>query len=306
MPSPPPGFEERVVDAGGVRFAVECTGPADGPLVLMLHGFPDTRRSWRPLARRLAEAGCRVACPAMRGYAPTGPAADGRYTTAALGEDAVALRHALAGDGAAAVIGHDWGAGAVYEALSATPGAFACAVAMSVPLLAAGGLDVATFGQMRRSFYSFVLQLPDAEAIVRRDGLRLIDELWRDWSPGLAAPAAIAAVREALEPEGCLAAAIAYYRQNPSALVPPAAVAGRLALAHAITTPLLYLHGADDGCMGLDVLDQARSTYPAGTRIAVLPDAGHFLQLEQPDVVADLVIPFLHRHVAPGPGARNA
>jgi pimeloyl-ACP methyl ester carboxylesterase len=286
------------VTANGLCFHVETGGPPDGPLALLLHGFPDTASSWRPLAAHLAAAGYAVACPTLRGYGPTGPAPDGRYDTETLGADARALRRALAPGRPAVLIGHDWGAGATYEAIIAEPDAFACAVAMSVPLLAAGGLDLSTFGQMRRSFYSFLLQLPDAVEVLRRDDLRLLDELWHDWSPGLDAPDAIAAAKAALADAGCLEAAVAYYRQNPSVLVPAAAVAGRLAAAHAITTPLLYLHGADDGCMGLDVLERARTTFPPTTPIEVLPNAGHFLQLEQPDAVADLVLPFLRRHAA--------
>ena len=86
-------MKQSVVHARGLDF--HCLEAGEGPLVLCLHGFPDTARSFRHQLPVLAAAGFRAVAPYMRGYAPTDLAPDARYQTAALGLDAVALIEAL-------------------------------------------------------------------------------------------------------------------------------------------------------------------------------------------------------------------
>src|SRR5262245_64260522 len=99
-------MKPKFVDANGLRFGYLEQG--SGPLVLLLHGFPDTALTWDRAMPALAQAGYRAVAPFMRGYAPTAIPADGAYDTETLGKDAIALIHALGAD-AAVVIGHDWG-----------------------------------------------------------------------------------------------------------------------------------------------------------------------------------------------------
>src|SRR4051812_50195551 len=96
-------------------------GPADGPLALCLHGFPDSAWGWRHLLPALAGAGYHAVAPFMRGYAPTAVPADQCYFTGALALDAIALHGALGGDDRAVLIGHDWGATATYRAAAHKP-----------------------------------------------------------------------------------------------------------------------------------------------------------------------------------------
>jgi len=106
------------VEANGLRFAYLAEG--EGPLVLLLHGFPDTAHSWDHARPRIAAAGYRAVSPWTRGYHPTEIPlrdADGRT----LGEDVAALIDALSDDGRAIVIGHDWGASAAYPPDFAAP-----------------------------------------------------------------------------------------------------------------------------------------------------------------------------------------
>src|SRR5207245_3515658 len=86
-------FKSGTVRANGIRFATLEAG--DGPLVLCLHGFPDHARSFRNQLPALAAAGFRAVAPFLRGYAPTEIPADGRYQSAVLAMDAVALISAL-------------------------------------------------------------------------------------------------------------------------------------------------------------------------------------------------------------------
>ena len=100
------------VTSNNVRLAVHVYG-VDGPLIILLHGFPDTSASMAPLARLLCSRGAVVAVPALRGYPPTGPAPDGRYDLDALVEDILGLVEGL-GYGQAILVGHDWGAVIAY------------------------------------------------------------------------------------------------------------------------------------------------------------------------------------------------
>jgi pimeloyl-ACP methyl ester carboxylesterase len=107
-----------VIRANGVHFAYFDAG--QGPLVLCLHGFPDTAWSFVPLLERLAAAGYCAVAPFMRGYPPSGPAPDGDYRVITLGRDALALIEAL-GAQRAVLVGHDWGAAATYIAAALAP-----------------------------------------------------------------------------------------------------------------------------------------------------------------------------------------
>src|SRR5271168_3195362 len=109
------------VDANGLNFAYLENG--SGPLVLMLHGFPDTAHSWDDLRPRLAARGYRAVSPFMRGYHPTAiPTRDADAAT--LAADVLALVKAL-GETRAIVVGHDWGAAAAYGAAALAPDAIA-------------------------------------------------------------------------------------------------------------------------------------------------------------------------------------
>jgi pimeloyl-ACP methyl ester carboxylesterase len=285
-------MERLHVDVDGLRFVAFAEGPADGALALCLHGFPDTAHTWRHLLPALGAAGYRAVAPFMRGYAPTGPAADGRYDLARLGADANGLHDALGADDRAVVIGHDWGAGAVYSALLQAPDRWCRAVTAAVPPVA-GALDTVNDRQLRRSWYSFLFQLPPAEPVLAADRLRVVERLWADWSPGYDAREDVELVRAALEPPGCLGAAIEYYRQTPSRVATPEAMAAERAELLSIRTPILHLHGADDGCIGVDVLEEPAVAFPATARVEILESCGHFLQLERPAEVNRLVLEFL-------------
>lgn len=285
---------QLTVTANGVDFA--CLSMGEGPLALCLHGFPDTAATWRHLMPALADAGYRAVAPWMRGYAPTAVPSDGAYQTGALAADAVALHEALGGDADAVIIGHDWGAFATYGAAALAPQRWRRVVAMAVPPAAAlmGGMLSPT--QVKRSWYIWFFQtagLP--EMVVPTDDFAFIADLWADWSPGYDATTDVAAVAAALGDPVNLAAAVSYYR----AMFDPTRHLDTYADAQAATQlptpqPTLYLHGANDGCLGVEMVAAAAAALPAqGSRVEVVPDAGHFLQLERPAVVNQLVVDFL-------------
>jgi pimeloyl-ACP methyl ester carboxylesterase len=286
--------DERFVTANGVEFAYLSEGPADGPLALCLHGFPDTAHTWRFLLPRLAEAGYHAVAPYLRGYSPSSIPADGRYDRGTLALDACALHEALGGTGDAVLIGHDWGALAAYGALAHQPARWRKGVTTAVAPIASTGDRFFGFDQLRRSFYIFFFQLPFAEHAVSRDDYAFVDRLWEEWSPGYDGRWDAAQVKKALATPEHLSAAIGYYRAMFAA--PPAdpeAVAALGAAATVAPQPVLYLHGATDGCMGIDTIGPVTEHLAPGSEMAVIEGAGHFLVVEAPDEVNDRILSFL-------------
>jgi pimeloyl-ACP methyl ester carboxylesterase len=278
--------------ANGVEFTyLEC---GEGPLALCLHGFPDSAHTWRHLLPCLAEAGYRAVAPFMRGYAPTSVPADGLYQSGALSADANALHDVLGGDADAVLVGHDWGAPAVYGAAGSAPERWRRVVGMAIPPgPALGTAFVTNSEQLKRSWYVFFFQHPLADAVVPADDLAFVDLLWRDWSPGHDSIDDAADAKACLADAANLTAALGYYRATlGDGPRHPAYDEIQTAGAAELTQPTLYLHGREDGCIGVDVAEAARTMSPWAT-VEVIDDAGHFLQLERPDVVNQRIVEFL-------------
>ncbi len=276
-------------------------GAEDGPLVLCLHGYPDTAWTWRHLGPHLAERGWRVVAPFMRGYWPTSLAPDGVYQIGALARDAVSLRRTLAADRPAVLIGHDWGAAAAYAAGSFAPDAFSRIVALAgppvqtlfAPLRSAGQVlrDLPLVArQLRHSWYMLFQQFP---GVSERALPRLVPRLWSAWSPGYDGREDVALTLAALRGEHATAA-LRYYR----ALLQPWARSSAYAAEHrhwlrTPAQPVLYLHGRDDGCLLVAIAERAGDALPPGSEVVIVPGAGHFVQLEQPALVNARIEAFL-------------
>jgi pimeloyl-ACP methyl ester carboxylesterase len=282
------------IAANNTEFSyLEC---GSGKLALLLHGFPDTPQTWRHLMPQLANAGYRVVAPFMRGYAPSAVPADGCYQTAMLARDANALHEELGGDGDAVIIGHDWGAPSVYGAAIDAPSRWKKVVGMAVPPTAAFGLAfVQNLEQLKRSWYMFFFQHGLADLVVGANNHAYIEMLWRDWSPGYDASFDLEAVKKSLADPKNLQAALGYYRATlGDGYRDPSLKALQDQMGSAVPTqPLLYLHGTNDGCIGAEVVEAAKSMSPANVQFAIVKDAGHFLQLEQPQKVNKLICDFI-------------
>jgi len=286
--------KEGVVRARGLDFPTLEEG--EGPLALCLHGFPDHNRSFRHQLPALAAAGFRAVAPAMRGYAPGAMPADGAFQTAALAEDAVALIEALGYDDAI-VIGHDWGAIAAYGAALAAPRRVRTLVTAAVPYGAQIMSAFATnYDQQRRSWYMFFFQTPFADVALANDDFAFLERLWRDWSPGWKWPAEeMARLKETFRQPGVASAALGYYRAmfDPSRQDARYAALQSRIMLEPIEVPAMMLHGANDGCMGTELLAGMEAFFPRGLRIEVVPGTGHFLHQEAPDAVNRLIVDFL-------------
>ena len=273
----------RMVQTQTLEFGVLEQGT--GPLALCLHGFPDSAHTWRHLLPALAESGFHAVAPFMRGYAPTALARDGCYRLGALVADAVALHEALGGDSDAVLIGHDWGAAAAFGACAFAPERFSRLVALSVPPADLERRLFADYDQLKRFWYFFLLLTPFASGVV---DMELIERWWRDWSPGYDPAEDLSLLAPSISDPARLEAACAYYRAfaTPS----DAFAAETAARFKTAPQPTLYLHGAKDRCIGLDVVHDVEQFLAPGSRMDVLDDAGHFLHLEQPDQVNGRIV----------------
>jgi pimeloyl-ACP methyl ester carboxylesterase len=266
------------VAANGLDFRYLVAG--DGPLALLLHGFPDSAYTWRHLLPALADAGFRAVAPWTRGYAPTVVPADGDYRVATLAADANALHEALGGGADAVLVGHDWGAITAYGAAAQEPDRWRRVVTMAVPPPAVASAAFFDYAQLKRSFYVYLFQTGLAELVVGADDLTFIDNLWRDWSPSYDSNEDLRQVKEALRAPENLRAAIGYYR----------AMFGGGALGDSPPQPTRYLHGADDGAFLADRVVEAKAHLSPDSDVQVLPAVGHFLHLERPAEINRLVV----------------
>ncbi len=286
------------VTLNGVAYTYLAAGthPEEGagPLAVCVHGFPDTAHTWRHLLPRLAAAGFRVVAPFMRGYAPTAVPADGTSPISAWVADIDALHDALGGDGDAVLIGHDWGALTVYGAASFTPDRWRRVVAAAVPPPVVMAPRMLDYDQVRAFWYQYVFLQPTAEMIVMNNDMEFIERLWAEWSPGYDAGADLGPVKDALRAPANLSAALSTYRtlHDPS-LQPPELAAHGAAVLSVPPQPVLYLHGRDDRCVPPIDPAEVLAALAEGSRVEVIADAGHFLQLERPGEINDLIVEFL-------------
>ncbi len=297
--------EPRWIDvaAPAVQLRALSWGPDDGPIALCLHGFPDTAYGFRKLAPHLVAAGYRVIAPFMRGYVPSSLPADGSQHIGAVMDDALQVLAACNPTGADVVIGHDWGAIAATGLAAMPDSPFVKAVVMAVPPSAAlrpgGGRTLVNRGrllrllpvQFLRSWYISYFQLP---FLPERSSSWIVPLLWRRWSPGYNAAEDLRHVDAAIGSPDRWRAALGTYRATIRNTRPPARYAALNKLwLEAPRLPTLYLHGADDGCMTPEFTPWVGSVLPAGSDVAIVEHAGHFLQLEQPDDVGGRIVDFL-------------
>ena len=292
-----PDVESRQVTLNGVHLEVLTAGTS-GPLAVCLHGFPDTAHTWRHLAPALVDAGYRVAAPFLRGYAPSSVPEDERFEIAASCLDAIGLHELLGEDRPGVVIGHDWGAVAAHGAAVAEPERWAAVVTAAVPpgsALAQSLLD--DVEQLARSWYFFVFQHPLADLVVPAGDFAFIDRLWAHWSPDYDASEDLLAIKEALAGPEHLATALGTYRcALGTSPTDPDLDSLRLATTQYPRIPHLYLHGTRDGCIGADVARRSQDSAPASTRFVMLEGAGHFMHLERPDQISQMIVEFLSEH----------
>lgn len=265
------------------------------PLAICVHGFPDSAHTWRMLMPQLEQAGFRVAAPFLRGYAPSAVPADGAYQVAASALDVVGLHEHFGGDSRAVIIGHDWGAPIAYTAASHEPDRWANVVGLAVPPGAAfAAAFLTSTDQLKKSWYMFFFQSGLADLVVPSNDLAFIDMLWDDWSPGYDATEDLALLKPSLRDPTNLTAALGFYRAAlGDGYIDPALEAVQAKTQDVPKQPTLYLHGKNDGGIGSEVAESARSMVGSNVTIEIIDNTGHFLHLEDPDKINSRIVEFL-------------
>lgn len=256
-------MKQETVEANGLRFTYIEEG--SGPLVLLLHGFPDTPHTWDLVRPALAADGWRAVSPYTRGYAPTEIPQQEAYDSDTLGRDVLALIAAL-GEKTAIVIGHDWGADAAYAAAILDPSKIRLLVTLAIP-------HPASLRPTPRLLWAgrhfFVLPRKNAPEMVRRDDFAYLEVLVKRWSPNWRfGPGEMAAVKEVFSHAGSLEAALGYYR------------ALRPAKKRQVQVPTVSFAGNDD-VLDAAEFERARRFFDAGYRVIPMP-GGHFMHREHP------------------------
>lgn len=267
----------RIPVGDGLLLDAVATGPADGEVVLLLHGFPQTSWSWRFVVPPLADAGYRVVAPDQRGYSPDArPVGVAHYRMTELVADAVAVLDALGADGAH-VVGHDWGAAVAWQLAGRHPDRVRTLTAVSVPhpvaFVEALRCDP---DQRQRSRYMKDWQDPDAEQALLAGGLgRALGG-----APGVDVEHYLQALRE----PGALTAALSWYRAQSlddlDGLGP-------------IVAPTLHVWSTEDAALG-PTAAHATGRHVAGPyRFEVLHGISHWVPEQAPAALAALLLEHL-------------
>jgi pimeloyl-ACP methyl ester carboxylesterase len=273
------------VEANGVTFHYLEAGR--GPLVLCFHGFPDNAYTYSALLPVLAKAGFRGVAPFMRGYSPTTPAPDGRYQSVLLAQDALALITAL-GVERALLVGHDWGATAVYGAAVLAPDRVERIVTIGAAHPAAVRGDLAaSYERHKGIWHAYFFQMPFAEQVVAANDFAFLERWWRDASPEYDPTPIMERVKTTFRQPGVVTAALDYYRHtfHPANRDPALRSVQERVSTGPTPVPTLGLHGTRDRPGRLEAFEGMDDLFLKGLEKAVLPGAGHFVHLERPDEV---------------------
>jgi len=284
----------QYITANGINFAYLTEG--SGPLVLLLHGFPDNAYTWSHQIPALAAQGYRVVAPFLKGYAPTDAPAVSGYDKAALVDDISALVRQLSPDQPSYFVGQDWGAIIGYALLATYPERFKSAVLMAVPHPAEVAKSLLIPKHLHRSFHWWFFQMKDLpEAALRHDDMAFIDYLWSYWTTeGYTDEAHIRSVKDTLKQPGVLSASLAYYRAMfDASKTDPTHDSVRALMSRPIRVPTLALCGADD--LRAELMHDQGGYFEAPYTFKLIDRAGHFLHREQPQAVTQQILDWFAR-----------
>ena len=275
----------RTVDLGQVR--LHCAEIGEGPLVLLLHGFPECWVSWRNQLPALAQAGFRAVAPDLRGYGKSDkPEGLDAYRIEVLARDVADLVEAL-GERRAHVVGHDWGGAVAWFFAMWHPERLDRLGILNAPHPARFSRSMKRPRQFLRSSYMLFFQLPFLpEALLRAGDFLMLRRLFRHdpERPGAYSDEDIEEIVAAAREPGALRGMLAWYRamvQRPT---------------HTrwkpIERPVHVIWGEKDRYLGRELAEPARDWVP-DLRFTAIPEASHWVHADAPETVNRLLIDFL-------------
>ncbi|HLI87588.1 MAG TPA: alpha/beta hydrolase [Ktedonobacteraceae bacterium] len=280
-------WQHRDIITNGIRMHYVTQG--EGPLVVLLHGFPEFWYSWRYQIPFLAGHGYMVVAPDLRGYNETDKPSKG-YNVSTLLRDIVGLIKGLERD-KAIIVGHDWGGALAWAFAARYPQMTERLIVLNAPHPAAFARELRTWRQLRKSWYMFFFQLPWLpEYVLGRNHAAVIGRMLYASAVQKSAfpPDVIERYRDAMSKPGALTASINYYRTLFRRMRSLRAGAGAI-----IDVPTLLIWGKQDIALGIELTHGLEQWVP-NIQIKRIPDSGHWVQQEKPDAVNTLMLEFLN------------
>jgi pimeloyl-ACP methyl ester carboxylesterase len=276
-------WSHRSVSANGTRFHLAESG--DGPLVLLLHGFPEFWWTWRHQLAALSAAGYRAAAPDMRGYGGSDKPPRG-YDLITAASDAAGMIRSL-GEANAIVVGHDWGGLIAWTMSAYFPKVVRRLAIVSAPhpLRLRTAVLADPFGQGRSSGYALGFQLPLLpERQLLRHGAQRVGGMLSAWSgPGWPDPPTERHYREAMQVPHVAHSALEYHRWFLRSRLRTDGLRYARNMRKPVQAPVLHLHGALDGCVLPGTARGSGMYVDAPYRWRLLDGVGHFPHEESPD-----------------------
>jgi pimeloyl-ACP methyl ester carboxylesterase len=271
----------------GLTFTADAAGPVGGALVLLLHGFPESRHSWRAAVPELARAGYRVIAPDQRGYSPGArpdPADLSDYAFDKLVQDAVDIADQAGGVGKRFhLVGHDWGGQVAWGVAHGHPERLASLTVLSRPhpLSFRRALQKSDGEQRRRSgHHSRFLEADTADKLLADNARRMREGLFGQSPESVAQHLTVLGTRPALE------AALAWYRANKG-------LSGEFGITQ---VPTLYIWGDTDATVGPEAAHGTREFVGAAYAMEVLSGVGHFVMDQAAGAVTEMMLAHMRRH----------
>jgi epoxide hydrolase 4 len=282
----PNDFQGRTIQVGDLRMHAVIEGPEDGPLVVMLHGFPEFWYSWRYQIKALAAAGYRTVAVDQRGYNLTDKR--GPYDVFTLAGDVVRLVHTL-GYKQTAIMGNDWG-GVVAWVLSALhPSLVEKVIVLNAPHPSAGLLALKSMylPQLLKSWYVLAFQIPVMpEVLLSAKDFELFARILKQQTKGAIGDEEIAHFKRAWAQPGALSAGVEWYRASLRTWIQ-----GSLK-GLTVRTPSLLIWGDRDAYLTTRTAEWTRHLV-TDLKVAYIHGASHWVQQDSPEFVHLYALDFL-------------
>jgi pimeloyl-ACP methyl ester carboxylesterase len=289
-----------------LRISFKAGGPADGPVVLLLHGWPDDASTYDRIAPALQAAGYRTIAPWLRGFGPTAFKSHQIPRSgeiAAMAQDMIDFCRVL-NMTRCHVVGHDWGARIAYFLSAVCPDMVQSSVALSVGWQP-GALATPGFAQARAFWYQWFMATARGQEAVRRHGKEFAHVMWTSWSPaGWFRDEDFNAVAQSFENPDWPAITLHSYQVRWEEAEPDpryAALAQRQREVKSISVPTLMIQGGEDYVVLPPGTANAAQYFTGPYERVVLDGIGHFPTREAPQRVTELLLQFLGRHAAAPP-----
>ncbi len=286
--------ERERLSTPGLDIAYADGGPRDGPVVLLVHGWPDDASSWDAVAGQLQAAGLRTIVPTLRGFGETRLAIDAPRTgnSAMLALDMIALMDGLGID-RFMVAGHDWGANTAEALAVGWPGRVERLAMLATPARL-GGMPTPPFEQAQRQWYHWFMATARGAQAVRDDRVAFARLHWDNWSPpGWYDAATFERVARSFDNPDWVDVTLHSYRARWGEAEPDPRsqwLEDKVKTTATLALPTLYFQGALDGVNPPSASASVPAKFSGPFAMITLSGVGHFIQREHPDAVARYLV----------------